>query len=352
MPQDPSRRDSTPSPQLDSKNPRPKRQSKRLFSGIQPTGEIHIGNYLGALERWGKLADSGEYDAIFCIVDYHAITADYDPVGLQQRIFDAAAMIMACGIAPENSSLFVQSRVPQHTELTWILNCVATIGELSRMTQFKDKSEGKDSVSVGLFDYPVLQIADIVLYQAQYVPVGEDQLQHLELSREVVRRFNKRFGDVFPEPQALLGEAKRVMGLDGQSKMSKSLNNTIALAEKPESIWQKLSVAKTDERRKRRSDPGVPTDCNIYMSFHRYFTPQEELEHIDRQCRSAGIGCIECKKMLAANMEKRLAPIRTRYERLRDNPDEVASFLQKSARRCRLIARRTMRQVREKIGVR
>ncbi len=178
---------------------------KRLFSGIQPTGSIHIGNYLGAIQRWVELAQSGEYESIFSVVDYHAMTIPYPVQEMKNRILEAATLIMAAGITPENASLFVQSHVPEHTELAWILNCNSTMGELNRMTQYKDKSKDKtESVSVGLFTYPVLMIADILIYKAQYVPVGEDQLQHLELTRECVRRFNKTYGDIFPEPQPIL----------------------------------------------------------------------------------------------------------------------------------------------------
>ena len=269
------------------------------------------------------------------------------------RIEEAATMIMACGINPENALLFVQSQVPQHTELAWVFSCISTIGELSRMTQFKDKSSGKgESVSVGLFTYPVLQAADILLYKGEYVPVGEDQLQHLELSRDIARRFKQRFGETFPDAKPLLSEAKRILGLDGMGKMSKSLGNTIALSETPEEIWKKLSVAKTDERRKRKSDPGVPTDCNIYTSYHRYFSPKEALDQIDKECRSAGIGCLQCKRMLADYMEKELGPIRERYAMLKKNPDQVSSFLDESGKKCREIAQKTMQEVRQKAGIR
>jgi tryptophanyl-tRNA synthetase len=326
---------------------------KLFFSGIQPTGELHIGNYLGAIQRWVKLVDSGEYEGIMCVVDYHAMTVPYEQATLKQRSLEAATMLMACGISADKALLFIQSYVPQHTELAWVLNCSCMIGELSRMTQFKDKSKDKgESVAVGLFTYPVLMAADILLYKAAYVPVGEDQIQHLELAREIVRRFNSRFGETFPEPQPLIGEAKRIMGLDGESKMSKSMGNTIALSESPESIWKKLAPAKTDERRKKRSDPGVPTDCNVYMSYHRYFSPAEDLAYVDKGCRSAGIGCLECKKLLAKNMEKELGPIRKRYEDLRQHPQKVEAYLNESAEKCRAIAEATMHEVRSKIGVR
>ncbi len=326
---------------------------KRFFSGIQPTGEIHIGNYLGAIQRWVELANNPEYEGILSIVDYHAMTMPYEAKELTAKIKEAATMIMACGIQPHNSILFIQSHVPEHTELAWIFNCNCTMGELSRMTQFKDKSQDRgESVWAGLFTYPVLQAADILLYKAQYVPVGEDQLQHLELSRDIARRFNARFGEVFPEPQALLGEARRVLGIDGDKKMSKSLGNTISLSESSQEIWKKLSTAKTDERRKRRQDPGIPTDCNIFTSYHRYFTGKEELATIDRECRCAGIGCMDCKKILAKNMETILSPIREKYYELKKDFSAVEQFLNASALRCHSIAQETMTEVRKKIGIR
>ena len=325
---------------------------KILFSGIQPTGEIHIGNYLGALQRWSILAKSKEYKPIFSIVDYHAMTIPYEIESMKVRTLEAATMVMACGIEADNSLLFVQSHVPQHTELAWVFSCVSTIGELSRMTQFKDKSKDKgESVCVGLFTYPVLQAADILLYRAGYVPVGEDQLQHLELSRDIARHFNLRFGEFFPEPQALVGEARRILGTDGTSKMSKSLGNTIPLSDSPEDVWKKLSVAKTDERRKRRKDPGIPADCNVFTSYHKYFSSKDELAEIEKGCTSAELGCLDCKKMLAKNIEKEIGPIREKYLHLKQNPDEVKHFLNISAKKCREIAEQTMSEVREKTGL-
>lgn len=326
---------------------------KRFFSGIQPTGEIHIGNYLGALQSWVDLAKSKQYDAILCVVDYHAITIPYDIPKMKERVINAASVIMACGVKPENALLFVQSHVPQHTELAWIFNCSCTMAELARMTQFKDKSKDKgETVSVGLFTYPVLQAADILLYKADYVPVGEDQLQHLELSREVARDFNRKYGDTFPETQPILGKAKRILGTDGESKMSKSLGNTLGVVETPAEIWKKLSVAKTDVRRKTKKDPGVPTDCNIFMSYHQYFTGDEEKSFIDHNCRTAGFGCMDCKKILAKNMEAVLGPIRKEYEELKKNPGRVMDYLHESGKKCREIAEETMQEVRQKMGLR
>lgn len=326
---------------------------QRLFSGIQPTGEVHIGNYLGAIQRWVQLAASRQYEAIYSVVDYHAMTVPYEPDALRTRTLDLATILMACGLNADNSILFIQSQVPEHTELAWILNCVCTMGDLSRMTQFKDKSRDKgESVMAGLLNYPILMAADVLLYKTMWVPVGEDQVQHLELSREIVRNFNTRFGETFPEPQPLLGEAKRILGIDGTAKMSKSLGNTIGLVETPQEIWKKLAPAKTDERRKKKSDPGVPTDCNIYTSYHRYFSSPQELQDIDQKCRHAAFGCLECKKILAKNIEAQLGPIRNRYDELKQKPAEISTFLTISAQKCRAMAQVTMEEVRKKIGVR
>src|SRR5690242_15930948 len=212
----------------------------RIFSGIQPSGELHIGNYLGAVKNWVQLQH--QYESIFCIVDYHAITVQYDPEQLRQRRRDMAVSLLASGIDPERAALFVQSAVPEHTELAWIFNTITPLGELERQTQFKEKAQRQESINAGLLNYPVLQAADILLYRADRVPVGEDQVQHLELSRVVARRWNAQFGrgeDYFPEPQPALAPNRRIMGLDGQSKMSKSMNNTIGLLESPEEIWKK-----------------------------------------------------------------------------------------------------------------
>ncbi|HDR06469.1 MAG TPA: tryptophan--tRNA ligase, partial [Candidatus Coatesbacteria bacterium] len=255
----------------------------RVFSGIQPTGELHIGNYLGAISNWVKFLD--DFECFFCIVDHHASTIAYDPAQMPGCVFDAAVANIAAGLEPDRCTIFVQSEVPQHTELAWVFSTVTPFGDLSRMTQFKQKSQQQpENVNVGLFTYPVLQAADILLYKASVVPVGEDQVQHIELAREIARKFNARYGEVFPECRVSLTPAKRIMGLDGFSKMSKSLGNAIGLLEEPASIWGKLARAKTDERRKRKSDPGVPEDCNVFMSYHRYLSPPEDLAWIQEGC--------------------------------------------------------------------
>ncbi len=320
----------------------------RVFSGIQPSGELHIGNYLGAIKNWVALTET--YDCIYCIVDLHAVTIPYEPSELQGRIHDLAVGVLASGLDPERCTLFVQSAVPEHTELQWLLNTVTPLGELSRMTQFKDKSDRVDTVSAGLLNYPVLQAADILLYRADRVPVGEDQAQHLELTREIARRWNGRFGDYFPEPQALIGGGKRILGLDGASKMSKSQNNTIPLLADEEELWSVIRTAVTDPARVRRDDPGNPDVCNVF-SLHGHFTSEEERAEIDTLCRTAGIGCVDCKKRLAANMAAELAPIQERAAELGANPERVREILDEGARRARSIASVTVAEVYDRMGL-
>jgi len=324
--------------------------SKRLFSGIQPSGGIHIGNYLGAIRNWVALIP--EFECIYCIVDYHAITVPYEPAEMPGRILEAAAVNIACGIDPDRCTIFVQSHVPQHTELAWVLNSVTPVGDLFRMTQFKDKSaQFEGSVNAGLLTYPVLMAADILLYKGEVVPVGEDQVQHLELSREITRRFNARYGPVFPEPKERLNAAARVMGLDDPTKkMSKSLGNTVALLEDPKSIWEKVRTAVTDPARVRRTDPGEPTKCNIF-TLHGYFSPPADIERVAAGCRSASLGCIECKKVLFDNMTKVLDPIRERAQALLAQPEQVWAILRRGAERCLPVAQATMAEVRKAMGL-
>jgi len=321
----------------------------RVFSGIQPSGELHLGNYVGAVQNWVAL--QAEYECIYAIVDLHALTQPYDVAALASRTFDMAVGLLAAGLDPSRCTLFVQSHVPQHTELMWLLNTVTPKGELERMTQFKEKSARQESVPAGLLNYPVLQAADILVYRADRVPVGEDQLQHLELAREIVRRFNARFGvEFFAEPQPILSTAKRVLGLDGQAKMSKSLGNTINLLESPEEIWAKLRPAMTDPARKTRKDPGNPDVCNIF-TIHKAFSTPEQVAYVDRQCRTAGWGCLECKRLLADNMIAALAPIRERAAEWRAHPERVREVLGDGAARCRTLAEATLVEVRHAMGL-
>jgi 6-phosphofructokinase 1 len=284
---------------------------KVLFTGIQPTGDIHIGNYFGAIRNWVDL--QREYFSYISIVDLHAVTIPYEPSEMPSRISELALTLYACGIDMEKTMLFVQSEVPGHADLTWLFNTITPLGELERMTQFKDKAEQfRKTVNVGLLDYPVLQAADILIYKAEAVPVGQDQIQHVEFTREVARHFNSRYGDTFPECQALLTSSPKILGLDGDSKMSKSKGNTIGILETPEAIWKKLAPAKTDPARIKRTDPGTPEKCTLF-SYHGLVTPQAERDEVARQCRSAGIGCLDCKKTLHKNLMAVLDPIRERY---------------------------------------
>jgi tryptophanyl-tRNA synthetase len=322
----------------------------RIFSGIQPSGELHIGNWLGAVQSWVNLQRS--YQSLICIVDLHAITGKYDKDTLAQLNRDMAIGLLAAGIDPGQATLFVQSHVPQHSELQWLLNSVTPLGELERMTQFKDKSQKFESVPAGLLNYPVLMAADILLYRADLVPVGEDQVQHLELTREIARKWNAEFGrgdDFFPEPQPLLTEAKRITGLDGQAKMSKSLGNTIGLLDSPEEIWQKLRPAKTDPARVTRKDPGNPDICNIFH-LHKYFSPPETVSLVAGNCRGAKWGCLDCKRVLADNMIATLAPIRERAFQLQEEPGRVDEILADGASAARRRASETLREVRDRMG--
>ncbi len=323
----------------------------RIFSGIQPSGELHIGNYLGAVKNWVELQHL--YDSIFCIVDYHAITVPYDPDDLRRRTIDMAMSLLAAGLDPEKCTVFVQSHVAEHTELAWIFNSVTPIGELERQTQFKEKAQRQESVVAGLLNYPVLQAADILLYRADTVPVGEDQVQHLELSRDIARKWNTRFAreeDFFPEPKALLTATRRVLGLDGQAKMSKSLGNTVGLLEPFEVVWEKLRPAVTDPKRVRRTDPGTPEVCNIYH-LHKAFNPPDTVDHVALMCSTAGWGCIDCKGVLFEGVKRELAPIHERAAELRADPHRVSDVLATGAQRCRTIARETMRYVKERMGL-
>ncbi len=322
----------------------------RILSGIQPTTDgFHLGNWLGAIRNWVGFQEKAE--CYYCIVDLHALTVRPPAKVLRRNVFGMAVSLLAVGIDPERSALFVQSRIPEHAELCWILDCFTQLGDLNRMTQFKDKAQQNEkNVNAGLFTYPVLQTADIVLYKATHVPVGEDQEQHLELAREIVRRFHHHYGDLFPEPKVIRSEAPRVLGLDGKTKMSKSRDNFIGVTEDPDTILRKLRSAVTDPRRLRRKDPGRPEVCNIY-SLHGFFSGSEERAEIAEGCRTAGIGCVDCKKRLHANLTTVTEPIRERAEALKACPSRVWDVLEEGRRRASTTARATMAEVRERLGI-
>lgn len=321
----------------------------RILSGIQPTGELHIGNWLGAVQNWARLQD--EHECLYAIVDYHAITIPYDASALPRLIEDMLVSLLAAGLDPGRCRIFLQSEVPEHTELAWILTTLAPLGQLQRMTQLKDKAgdEG-EGVRAGLLMYPVLQAADILVYKADRVPVGEDQVQHLELARTLARRFNNTFGEVFREPAPLLTETKRVLGLDGTSKMSKSRENHIGILDEPETVRRKMATAFTDPQRERRTDPGRPWVCNVF-TWHRWFSDPDIVERVNRECRATEIGCYEDKMLLADILIERLRPMRERAAELRKHPDELRRVLDEGREAAGAIAGETMAEVRSAMGL-
>jgi tryptophanyl-tRNA synthetase len=304
------------------------------------------------VKNWVALQD--QFDSIFCVVNYHAITLPYAPADLERRTREMAVGLLACGIDPARCTLFIQSQVPEHTELAWIFNTLTPLGELERQTQFKDKASRQEQVMAGILNYPVLQAADILLYLADLVPVGEDQVQHLELSRVIARNWNARFAPdapYFPEPQPRLTPTRRIVGLDGQAKMSKSVGNTISLAETPEEIWGKLRPAVTDPARKTKSDPGDPEKCPVIFPLHRAFSPEATVAEVDRNCRGATWGCVDCKKVLHTNMVAELTPIRERAAELSAEPRKVQDALDAGADKARAIAARTIADVKDRMGL-
>ncbi|HMY60269.1 MAG TPA: tryptophan--tRNA ligase [Pseudomonadota bacterium] len=321
-----------------------------MFSGMQPSGGFHIGNYLGAVRDWVTLQD--QHRCFYCIVDLHALTQPYAPEAMPGRVMDMAIELLACGIDPNRATLFVQSQVPEHAELAWVLSTVAPYGELSRMTQFKEKGERAEYVNCGLFTYPVLMAADILLYQATRVPVGEDQIQHLELTREIVRRFNGRFGEppLFAEPLPLHRAPLRIMGLDGKTKMSKSLGNYVAISDEPDVIRKKIGGAFTDELRLRKKDPGHPESCYV-CGLEPFFMPPDKVAEFHDGCRSARIGCVDSKRALAEAMITALVPIQERKRELLAKPGLVNEILGDGAATARKVAAQTMVQVRERLGL-
>jgi tryptophanyl-tRNA synthetase len=324
---------------------------KRVFSGARPTGRQHIGNYLGAIQNYVSL--QAEYDCVYCIVDIHALTTLQGIEGvknLQQNVREMILDWLAAGLDPQKSILFVQSEVPEVTELHALLSMTTPLGWLMRVPTFKEKVKMQpDNVNYGLLGYPVLMTSDIVLYKAEVVPVGEDQLPHLELAREIVRRFNSLYGNTFPEPQPKLTLAPMIVGLDGVQKMSKQLNNHIELAATAEETSQRIMTAYTDPTRKRKSDPGHPETCNIYH-LHEAFEPAKAKD-VPAQCRSAQIGCVECKKLLAQEVNAALAPLRERRSELANRPEYVRDVLSDGARRAQALARETMREVKGRMNL-
>ncbi|MBI2832790.1 MAG: tryptophan--tRNA ligase [Chloroflexi bacterium] len=321
---------------------------KRVFSGARPTGRQHLGNYLGALQNYVKLQD--EYDCIYCIVDIHALTTVEDVSNIQNNIYEMTLDWLAAGIDPKRSITFVQSHVPEVMELHTLLSMVTPLSWLLRVPTFKEKAKLQPhNVNYGLVGYPVLMTADIVLYKAEAIPVGEDQLPHLELAREIVRRFNSLFGPTFPEPEAKLTSFPMVLGLDGKQKMSKSLDNHIEIALSPEETVKRVRTAVTDPARQYRTDPGNPGICNIHF-LHGYFN-QTEQQRYAMMCRKAEVGCVEHKNVLADEINKALAPFHERRAALATNPQYVKDVLADGAQRAQVVARETLVEVKKKMGL-
>jgi len=317
----------------------------RVFSGARPTGRQHLGNYLGAIKNYVALQD--DYECVYCIVDIHALTTVEDTLNLRQNTFDMALDWLAAGIRPEETIMFVQSQVPQVTELHTFLSMVTPLGKLTDLPTFKEKiRENPNNINYGLVGYPVLMTADIVLYQSNLVPVGIDQAPHIEFAREIVRSFNFRYNtDALIEPQMKNTVVPKVLGLDGVNKMSKSLNNHIELAATPEETHKRVLQMVTDPQRMRRDDPGDPDVCNVF-SMHKIFSPADEVEMINTECRRAGIGCVDCKKRFAANLNANLAPFRSKRIELEADPQAVWDILHDGAKRARVLADQTMAKVR------
>ena len=321
---------------------------RRIFSGARPTGRQHIGNYLGALQNWVSLQD--EYDCIYCIVDVHALTSLEDTGELQGNIHEMMLDWLAVGLDPKKSILFVQSCVPEVMELHTLLSMITPLGWLLRVPTFKEKVKLQShNVNYGLVGYPVLMTADIVLYKAEVIPVGEDQLPHLELARQITRRFNSLFGNTFPEPEAKLTSFPLVLGLDGKEKMSKQAGNDIEMALSPEETIERVMTAFTDPARQLRSDPGHPEICNVYR-LQQYFNPLKS-SGIAERCRKAEIGCVDCKMLLASAINVTLKPFRERRAALEAKPQYIADILADSADRARVIARKTLEEVKQRMGL-
>ena len=331
-----------------------------IFSGIQPTGDLHLGNYLGALKQFVEI--QYDFNSIFCIVDYHSLTEDFDPKIKRQQILNTAADYLACGIDPEQSILYVQSDVIGHTELAWILNCLTPMAELERMTQYKDKAgRQKHNINAGLFDYPVLMAADILLYKAEVVPVGEDQVQHVELTRTIARKFNQKFGDTFPEPKVRLNKTARVMSLtDPAKKMSKSMGpkSYLALSDSPDTIKDKISKAVTDTGGAKnnkisplRQRSEASGGRNLLDLFKALVDDDSIAQKFEDDYQNSTLEYSKFKPMLANVIISTLKPIQEKRVQLLKNPDHILNILKDGATRARIITEQTMREVKEKIGL-
>lgn len=323
---------------------------KRVLSGMQPSGKLHIGNLVGALQNWVRLQD--EYECYYFVADWHALTSQYaDTSRIRDYVEDLLINWLSAGLDPEKSTIFIQSHVPEHAELHILLSMVTPLGWLERVPSYKEKQlelKDKDLNTYGFLGYPLLQSADILVYKADYVPVGIDQLSHLELTREICRRFNNFYGNVFPEPEALLTEFPKVMGLDGR-KMSKTYDNCIYLSDTPEEVEQKIKTMTTDPKRVKRIDPGEPEESPVFQ-LHKTFSSKEEQDEVAEGCRTAEIGCLDCKRILIKNIFNVLEPIWQRRKKLIEKPDILRDIIKSGAERAEKVASETIDKVVKAMG--
>jgi tryptophanyl-tRNA synthetase len=326
------------------------KKKKIVLSGMRPTGSLHLGHLVGALRNWIKLQE--QCHCFYTIVTWHALSSEYqNSKAIKKNIFEVAVDWISIGLDPDKSVLFIQSDVKEHAELHLLLSMVIPLPWLQRVPTFKEMQRelpDKDINTYGFFGYPVLQTADILIYKANAVPVGEDQAYHLEFAREVTRRFNRLFGEIFPEPQTFLTNVPKLAGTDGR-KMSKSYGNSIYLKDPPELIQKKIETMKTDTRRKRRSDPGIPDDCPVY-TLHKAFVAREKRDELAQRCRTAGIGCLDCKAVAIESILNILAPYREQRKRFEKNPNLVWEILEEGNKKARQVAQKTMEEVRSAIG--
>jgi len=326
-------------------------KKKRILSGMRPTGPLHLGNLHGALLNWVDMQET--YDCFFFIADWHALTSDYeDPSQISGYTREIIKDWLSVGLSPEKSTLFVQSDIKEHAELFLIFSMITPVSWLERNPTYKDQMiqlNNKDLSTFGFLGYPVLQAADIIMYKANAVPVGVDQVPHVEITREIARRFNYFYGNVFPEPETILTQTPKILGLD-RRKMSKSYNNAIYLSDSPEEVTTKVSQMITDPQRARKSDPGDPDVCNVY-EFHKLYTDPETTATIAKECRSAEIGCVDCKKIMGRNLLAALAPIHEKRDYYNHHPELVTDIIEEGCNKAGKVARRTMAEVRNVIGM-
>ena len=324
---------------------------KRIVSGMRPTGPLHLGNLHGALVNWVEMQDT--YDCFFFIADWHALTSDYEETSsLPGHVRNLMIDWLSAGLSPDKCTLFLQSRIVEHAELFLILSMITPVPWLERNPTYKDQIvqlSNKDLSTFGFLGYPVLQAADIIIYKAYGVPVGVDQVPHVEISREIARRFNHFYGKIFPEPEALLTTTPKILGID-RRKMSKSYNNAIYLSDSPDEIFDKAGKMITDPQRARRSDPGNPDVCNVY-EFHKLYTDKETVDEINQACRGAEIGCVECKKIMAQHLGKALEPVRGKRKYYETQPELVDEIIFTGSNKAQQIARQTMEEVRAAVKI-